>query len=79
MEEFFVFVLRFETPAAVEQAFPIVSDDRDIASCIVEPAELRIRFVATRERGAPLAERVAERCRLVWCSRHGLGSARPWE
>jgi len=72
VEECFVFVLRFETAAAVEQAFGIVSDDRDVASCIVEPADRRIRFVATKQRGAPLVERIADRSRLVWCSRHGL-------
>jgi len=70
-----VFMLRFETAAAVEQAFGIVSDDRDVVSCIVEPAELRIRFVSTKERGALLVERVSDRGRLVWCTRHGLSSA----
>lgn len=72
VEELFVFILRFEDRAATQCAFGLVSDDRDVASCVVEPEELRIRFVATKEIGVLLVERLYERTRLTWCTRHGL-------
>lgn len=67
-----VFILRFEDKAALERAFALVSDARSIASCMVEPEELRIRFLTSDKAGAPLLEQVYEHGGLVWCKRYPL-------
>ena len=53
VEELWLFTLSFEHRAAVERAFGVVADERAIASCVVEPEELRIRFLAPKKTGAP--------------------------
>ena len=70
VEELRLFILHFEHRAAVERAFAVVADERAIGSCVVEPEELRIRFLATQKTGKPLLERVYEQGGLTWCRRY---------
>jgi len=72
MEELFVYILRFEDRASVERAFRVVTDVSEIGGCLVEPEELRIRFLATKDTGTPLLERVYEQGGLVWCKHYVL-------
>ena len=75
MERLYVFVLRFEDRAALQRAFIVTSDEHAIEGCSVEPEELRIRFLAPKETGAPLLERVYERGGLVWSTRYAAKTA----
>ena len=75
MKDLFVFILRFEDRAALARAFEILSEEDSIASCAVEPEELRIRFLATPAIGSPLVERVYGSGGLTWSNRYPLRDA----
>ena len=59
-------------PAGVQRAFARVNDQDRIASCVVEPAQRRMRFLAPESLGDELMQRIYEQGDLVWCSRHVL-------
>jgi hypothetical protein len=73
VKDLFVFIARFEDRAAVERAFEAISNERSIASCMVEPEELRIRLLAPKNAGSALVEQIYERGGLRWCKRYALG------
>ena len=70
--EMFVFILSFEDRAAVQRAFAVIADVQAIDSCVVEPEEFRIRFLATKKIGSPILERIDRGGGLVWCTRYAL-------
>ena len=69
-----VFVLRFEDRAALQRAFELIFDDDVVESCTVEPEELGIRFLAERDAGPAILERVQDAGGLAWCSRYDVRS-----
>ena len=69
-----LFVLRTETRTDLENAFGFVNDHPDVASCVVEPGQLQIRFQAPAGTAQRLIERVYLEGGLVWSSRHPLAN-----
>jgi hypothetical protein len=61
----FVFVARFEDRASLHRAFGLVNDEHAVESSLIEPEELRIRFLATKPLGAALLARIYESGGLV--------------
>ena len=70
-----VYVLLFETPAALTRAFDLVLERDDLMSCAVEPEQSRLRFLAPRKIGDELVQRIYLDGGLSWCSRHGVEAA----
>jgi hypothetical protein len=67
-----VYVLHFASPGLMTLAFDrIIASDR-VASCMVEPNEVRLRFLAPARVADALVQRVYLEGGLTWCSRHDL-------
>jgi len=65
-----VYVLHFESVGPLHRAFDLLIQCDDVASCMVEPERMRLRFLAPPRYGDPLVERLYLRGGLTWCSRH---------
>lgn len=74
MDEPLVYILRFEDRDAVERAFGLLFDEAAVDGCTIEPETLGIRFLAMKQSGAPLLERVHDGGGLVWCKSYPLGA-----
>ncbi|HXK26124.1 MAG TPA: hypothetical protein VMS55_25890 [Myxococcota bacterium] len=74
-----VYILRFQSDARLQGAFDRVIASPHVASCMVESAEARIRFLAPAAAADALVHEIYLEGGLVWCSRHdvatGLGHA----
>jgi hypothetical protein len=73
MREFRVYELRFATKTHLEQAFALVFDSDDIASCQLELPDQRLRFLAAPDTGATLVDLLYQRGGMTWCVSHRLG------
>jgi hypothetical protein len=67
-----LYLVPLQRPDSTQRAFARVNDDPRVASCIVEPAQRRLRFLAPESLGEALVERIYQEGDLVWCSRHAL-------
>jgi hypothetical protein len=67
-----VYILRFQNESRLHGAFDRVLESPDVASCMVESAEGRIRFLAPAHAADALVEAIYQEGGLVWCSRHDL-------
>jgi hypothetical protein len=56
----------------LSHAFDRLVSSEFVEDCMVEPAELQLRFVAPPERAADLVEKIYMRGGLVWCQRSPL-------
>ena len=65
-----VYVLRLEGNRSIERAFEVISNARNVSSCIFEPELRQVRFVAPPREADVLAERIYLDGGLIWCSRH---------
>ena len=65
-----VYVLRLEGEKSIERAFDVISNARNVSSCICEPKLRQVRFVASPHEADALAERIYLDGGLIWCSRH---------
>ena len=69
--------LRFVDSQALHRAYARLSERSRIASTILDPASLRLRFLAEREDGDSLVEHIYLDGGLIWCSRHTEVASRP--
>jgi len=69
-----VYILRFLNESRLHGAFDRVLESPDVASCMVESAEGRIRFLAPALAADALVEAIYQEGGLVWCSRHDIES-----
>lgn len=67
-----LYLVLLRRPDGTRRAFARVNDDPRVASCIVQPAQGRLRFLAPESLGDALVERIYQEGDLVWCSRHAL-------
>jgi len=67
-----VYVLILRGAPALTRAFDRVMESRAVASCLIEPLQGRIRFLASREAADQLVERIYEEGGLTWCSQHDV-------
>lgn len=67
-----VYVLRLERTRNLVWAFDVISNAREVASCIFEPGLRQVRFVAPSREADALAERIYLDGGLIWCSRYDL-------
>jgi hypothetical protein len=67
-----VYILRFQSASRLHGAFDRVLGSSHVASCMVESAEARIRFLAPAPAGDALVEEIYLEGGLVWCSRHDI-------
>jgi hypothetical protein len=65
-----MYVLRLEGKRSIERAFEVISNARNVSSCIFEPELRQVRFVAPPREADALAERIYLDGGLIWCSRH---------
>jgi hypothetical protein len=65
-----VYVLHFDGPSSLGRAFDVVLESPDASSCMIEPQQERIRFLAHKVAANALVERIYEDGGLVWCSRY---------
>ena len=65
-----VYVLRLVGKRSIERAFEVISNARNVSSCIFEPELRQVRFVAPPREADALAERIYLDGGLIWCSRH---------
>ncbi len=65
-----VYVLRLEGNRSIERAFEVISNARNVSSCIFEPELRQVRFVAPPREADALAERIYLAGGLIGCSRH---------
>ena len=67
-----VYVLHFASPGQMTRAFDrILASDR-VDSCMVEPNQARLRFLAPPRVADALVQRVYLEGGLTWCTRHDL-------
>jgi hypothetical protein len=64
------YVLRLDGARNIERAFDVISNARNVSSCIFEPGLRQVRFVAPPREGDALAEKIYLDGGLIWCSRH---------
>ncbi len=74
MDPLDVYVLRIPAPRLLESAFAHVMACPDVASCMIEPDNHQIRFVAPLAQAQALIERIYLDGGLQWSSRHALNS-----
>jgi hypothetical protein len=67
-----IYVLHLAGSARLASAFDLLLADEEVASCMIESALHRMRFLAPRKHGDDLVERVYQQGGLLWCSRHDL-------
>jgi hypothetical protein len=73
----YIFVLRLESSGTLEAGFAKLLDSSDVSSCVIEPDNLQIRFVASAEVADQLIQKIYMRGGLVWSSRHALSADPP--
>jgi len=69
-----VYILRFQSDARLQGAFDRVIGSPHVASCMVESAEARIRFLAPVAAADALVHEIYLEGGLVWCSRHDVAT-----
>ncbi len=67
-----VYVLRLANAQNLDRAFHVISNAREVSSCIFEPETRQVRFVAPTAEADALTERIYLDGGLVWCSRHDV-------
>ena len=72
-----VYILRFQSESRLHGAFDRVLGSPYVASCMVESAEARIRFLAPAPAADALVEQIYLEGGLVWCSRHDVEAKLP--
>lgn len=72
MADLFVYHLEFDEPDRLQAAFVRVSEHWEVASCMVEPEERRIRFLAPPVTAQALVEQIYADGGLRWCSSHAF-------
>lgn len=71
-----LYLLGFASVDGLHDAFELISDSEWVASCLVEPQQHQIRFVAPEDRGEDLVHHIYQRGGLRWCSRHSVTPAK---
>ncbi len=67
-----VYVLTFDSRPSLTRAFDAVLTSPEVASCMIEAEQIRIRFVAPVDHAEKIVERIYLDGGLVWCSRHAV-------
>lgn len=67
-----VYVLHFQCLGRLTRAFDLVLEDPEVASCMIEPEQLRLRFLGPRKLTDRLVERIYQDGGLAWCGRHDV-------
>ena len=67
-----IHILRFTDAGELSRAFDFLKASVLVEVCLVEPAELRLRFVAPGAHATELVERIYLHGGLTWCRRHPL-------
>ena len=67
-----VTVLVFSDAVQLARAFDRVLDSPAVASCLVEPEHVRIRFLSAPGAETPLVAMIYADGGLRWCTRHDL-------
>ena len=67
-----IHILRFTDAGELSRAFHFLKASLLVEVCLVEPAELRLRFVAPGAHATELVERIYLHGGLTWCQRHPL-------
>ena len=67
-----VYILRFHSDVRLQGAFDRVLGSPHVASCMVETADARIRFLAPAAAADALVEEIYLEGGLIWCSRHDV-------
>lgn len=71
-----VYVLHFESLGRLTRAFDLVLEDPEVASCMIEPEQLRLRFLGPVALTDRLVEEIYRDGGLLWCSRHDVRDER---
>lgn len=71
----YIHTLCFTNTSQLSRAFELVTGSVLIEDCLVEPADLRLRFVAPADHATALAERIYLHGGLTWCQRHRFPGA----
>ncbi len=66
----YVHTLEFVDATRLGAAFERIASDEQVEDCLVETAQMRIRFVAPPERAASLIERIYQDGGLRFSQRH---------
>ncbi len=74
MADMHIHTLHFTDAGELSRAFRFVKASVLVEDCLVEPAELRLRFVAPGADATELVERIYLHGGLTWCQRHPLRS-----
>ena len=69
-----VYVLHLENLGRLTRAFDRVLEASDVASCMIEPENSQLRFLAPERRADKLVEQIYNDGGLIWCSRHDVQS-----
>lgn len=69
-----VYILRFDSRPDLTRAFDTLLAAPDVASCMIESASHRIRFMAPVKCAEALIEQIYRGGGLIWCSRHEVVS-----
>ena len=67
-----VHTLHFANEAELTRSLGEVLESAFVEDCLVEPAELRLRFLAPPKSAARVVERIYLHGGLTWCSRHPI-------
>ena len=67
-----VYVLRFENLGRLTRAFDRVLEHADVESSMIEPDDMRLRFLGPRALTERLVEQIYEDGGLTWCSCHDV-------
>ncbi len=69
-----VYVLHIDSPGLLTRAFDRILASSRVASCMVEPEQMRVRFLAPSDCADRLVERIYAEGGLRWCSRHDVAA-----
>ena len=67
-----VYVLILRGAPALTRAFDRVMESSHVASCLIEPENGRIRFLAPAKAADELVEQIYAEGGLTWCSQHDV-------
>ena len=67
-----VYVLHFESAAALSRAFERLSQSSRIGSCLVDAKQSRLRFRGPSQQADRIVERIYLEGEMTWCSRHDV-------
>jgi hypothetical protein len=65
-----LYVIRFANVVTLTRAFERLMDSERVASCMIEPQERRLRFLAPVDHADAMLHHFYSEGGLVWCSRH---------